>query len=156
MALGELERAVFGKAAEDPGIVGGGTPQQIEMAAPSDAIANQAADAQLAVEVAKAACQSRHAARHPGCVAHEQHRSREPLRYLGRRPDVIRRRGAVEQSHDSFDERDVGAARDTPEGGGDGRAPHHPAVEVVTRDVRRPRMVRRVEVVGAALEDAHA
>src|SRR5205807_305999 len=50
---------------------------------------------------------------------------------------------------------DIGTGASTGEGGEHRLAPHHPPVEVMTRQAGSPHVVGRVEVIGAAFKDGN-
>ena len=118
-------------------------------------LANSPARSQVAIERAQPDADRGDGARHAAGVDDGDDRRAEPLGDLGRRALFTVGRGAVVQPHDALDERDIGA-RALPRHARERRqhrlAPHHPAVEVVAGAPDGARVIRRIEVVGPALE----
>jgi hypothetical protein len=155
VSLRKAQLGMFEQAPEDRRVAHR-LAQQIEMPRAADAVAQHAGDSQLAIEVGKAVYECGDAARHAAGVAHEHDGSTQPLGDLRAGARFARWGGAVEEAHHAFDQCDIGTGRGALEAREHRIATHHPAIEVVTRLAGRERVVRRIEVVGSALEHGHA
>ena len=92
------------------------------------------------------------ASRHAVDVGHEDHGSLQPGGDLGRAPLEAVGLGPVEETHDAFDDGDVGIGRDSRNELFHVIASHHPAVEVVAGPSRGDGKVRGVKKIGPHLE----
>ena len=106
----------------------------------------------LSLEGGKALDHGGEASRHAVDVGHEDHGGLEPGGDLGRASLEAVGRGPVEETHDAFDDGDVGIGRGARNELLHVIASHHPAVEVVAGPSRGDGKVRGVEEVGPHLE----
>ena len=111
MALGRGHAAV---AAQRPdhgdAEVGERLAQQLLVVIRADAVEDHASDLDVGIEGAIAVHDRGRRARHRGGVHDQQHGRVQQLRDVRGRGQLTTPRGAVEESHDAFDDREVGAA----------------------------------------------
>ncbi len=119
------------------------------MARTGDAVAEHSGKRQIRLEGGQAMSQGAKGLGHGRTVDHAQHRHAEVTGQIGRR------RFAVEQTHDPFDQDQIGLARGLPQQPAALRLTHHGQVELVHRRAAGTGVDHRIEKVRAALEHPH-
>ena len=124
--------------------------QHFRVVVAADAIGEGAVERQLRPVVLEAVGDGAEGAGHGRGVDHGHHRQLEAD------GESARGRLAVEQTHDAFDEDEVGLARCTREAPGRVCFAAHPEIEILAGRAAGDVVDHRVDEVGAALEHAHA
>jgi hypothetical protein len=154
MALGQRHAVVAGDGADDDGATAGADrrAQPVAVPRPTDAVEDDARDAEPGIERLEAVHHGGRAPRLPAGVEHQHDGRLEPPRELAGGAGVTRRVRAVEASHHALDDREVGVGGVTGDRGDRVGAAAHPAVEGVRRPSGDDLVEARIDEVGTDLE----
>ena len=123
--------------------------QQLGVIRAADAVGEGGVDRRTRPIVLEAVGDRTEAVGHRRAVDHGEDRNAEARRQFGRR------RRAVKEAHDAFDEDEIGVARRLGQSAGNIGLAAHPEIDVLARRAAGDSVDLRIEEVRPALEDAH-